>query len=51
MEHGRIVRPEICGWSALEPIALFIENVFGFSQTDPTSHNHFDLTFFGLILL
>ena len=26
-EHGRRARPEFCGWSALGPISLFIENV------------------------
>ena len=31
-EHGRRVRPEFCGWSALGPIALFIENVLGFKK-------------------
>lgn len=31
-EHGRRVRPEFCGWSALGPISLFIENVLGFHE-------------------
>ncbi|HPR83573.1 MAG TPA: trehalase family glycosidase [Pontiellaceae bacterium] len=31
--HGRRrVRPDFCGWSALGPISLFIENVMGFHQ-------------------
>lgn len=29
-EHGRRARPDFCGWSALGPISLFIENVLGF---------------------
>lgn len=29
-EHGRRARQDFCGWSALGPIALFIENVLGF---------------------
>ena len=28
--HGQRVRPDFCGWSALGPISLFIENVLGF---------------------
>ncbi len=28
-EHGGLVRPDFCGWSALGPISLFIENVLG----------------------
>jgi glycogen debranching enzyme len=28
------VRPDFCGWSALGPISLFIENVIGFHQID-----------------
>ncbi|MCE0496336.1 MAG: hypothetical protein LV481_00100 [Methylacidiphilales bacterium] len=28
--HGNRVRPDFCGWSALGPISLFIENVLGF---------------------
>lgn len=31
-EHGRTARPDFCGWSALGPISLFIENVMGFHQ-------------------
>ena len=31
-EHGRRARPEFCGWSALGPISLFIENVLGFHK-------------------
>lgn len=31
-EHGRRVRSEFCGWSALGPISLFIENILGFRR-------------------
>jgi glycogen debranching enzyme len=30
----KIVRPDFCGWSALGPISLFIENVLGFHNID-----------------
>lgn len=33
-EHGNRARPEFCGWSALGPISLFIENILGFRQAD-----------------
>lgn len=33
-EHGHRARPEFCGWSALGPISLFIENVLGFRHAD-----------------
>lgn len=33
-EHGRRVRQEFCGWSALGPISLFIENIMGFRHAD-----------------
>ena len=33
-EHGRRVRQEFCGWSALGPISLFIENIMGFRRAD-----------------
>ena len=34
-KHGDTrVRPDFCGWSALGPIALFIENVIGVYQAD-----------------
>lgn len=36
-EYGRRVRPEFCGWSALGPISLFIENVLGFRRADALS--------------
>jgi glycogen debranching enzyme len=32
--RGRRVRPNFCGWSALGPISLFIENVLGFHVVD-----------------
>jgi hypothetical protein len=28
--HGEDVRPDFCGWSALAPISLMIENIIGF---------------------
>lgn len=28
-EGGRVVRPDFCGWSALGPISIYIENVIG----------------------
>lgn len=33
-DNKYIVRPEFCGWSALGPISLFIENVLGFHDVD-----------------
>lgn len=33
-EHGSIVRQEFCGWSALGPVSLFIENVIGIRSAD-----------------
>jgi len=33
-EHGSRVRSDFCGWSALGPISLFIENVLGFRRAD-----------------
>ncbi len=33
-EHGRRARPDFCGWSALGPISLFIENIMGFRQAN-----------------
>jgi len=35
-EHGHRARPDFCGWSALGPISLFIENVLGFRRADGT---------------
>lgn len=33
--HGdKYSRPDFCGWSALGPISLFVENVMGFHQVD-----------------
>ena len=32
--NGHIVRPDFCGWSALGPISMFIENVLGFHAVD-----------------
>lgn len=31
------VKPDFCGWSALGPISLFIENVLGFYDVDATA--------------
>ena len=33
-EYGNIVRQDFCGWSALGPISLFIENVLGFHHVN-----------------
>lgn len=33
-EYGNIVRQDFCGWSALGPISLFIENVIGFNYVN-----------------
>lgn len=33
-EVGRRSRPDFCGWSALGPISLFIENMLGFREID-----------------
>lgn len=33
-EYGRRARPDFCGWSALGPISLFIENVLGFRDAN-----------------
>ena len=34
-QHGtELVRPDFCGWSALGPIALFLENVIGIYQAN-----------------
>jgi len=33
-EYGERCRPDFCGWSALGPISLFIENILGFRQTN-----------------
>lgn len=33
--HGKsIVRPDFCGWSALGPISMFIENLLGFHEVN-----------------
>ena len=34
VREGNYVRPDFCGWSALGPISLFIENVIGFYKVD-----------------
>ena len=31
---GKFSRPEFCGWSALGPITMFIENILGFHTVD-----------------
>lgn len=33
-EYGEVCRQEFCGWSALGPISLMIENVLGFRDAD-----------------
>ncbi len=33
-ERGKTARPDFCGWSALGPISLFIENILGFYSVD-----------------
>lgn len=33
-EVGRTARPDFCGWSALGPISLFIENIMGFRNAN-----------------
>lgn len=33
-ENLYMVRPDFCGWSALGPISMFIENVLGFHKVD-----------------
>jgi hypothetical protein len=36
--HGNVrVRPDFCGWSALGPISLFIENILGFHTLDAST--------------
>lgn len=35
--RGGLVRPNFCGWSALGPIALLIENVIGIHEVDSTA--------------
>lgn len=37
-EWGHRVRPDFCGWSALGPISLFIENVLGFREVNALTH-------------
>ncbi|MCL3782026.1 neutral trehalase [Prolixibacteraceae bacterium JC049] len=43
--HGsKRVRPDFCGWSALGPISIFIENVLGFYNVDaPKNEVHWNL--------
>ena len=37
-EWGHHVRQDFCGWSALGPISLFIENVLGFHKVNALTH-------------
>lgn len=37
-DKRELVRPDFCGWSALGPISLFIENVLGFYNIDATKN-------------
>lgn len=32
--NNKVVRPDFCGWSALGPISMFIENILGFHIVD-----------------
>lgn len=42
--YGKRVRPDFCGWSAIGPISLFIENVLGFHDIDASSRTvHWDI--------
>jgi glycogen debranching enzyme len=46
-DNAYIVRPDFCGWSALVPISMFIENVLGFYGVDALTntvkwHKHWD---------
>lgn len=42
--HGKRVRPDFCGWSAIGPISLFIENVLGFHDIDASYRTvHWDI--------
>ena len=42
--NTRYVRPDFCGWSALAPISLFIENVIGIHSIDAFKHEiHWNL--------
>jgi len=36
--NGILVRPDFCGWSALGPISLFIQNMLGFYDVDGQSN-------------
>lgn len=36
-EHGKVVRPDFCGWSALGPISLLVENIIGIYDVDATN--------------
>ena len=37
-EHGKVVRPDFCGWSALGPISLMIENIIGIYDVDASKN-------------
>lgn len=37
-EVGQTARPDFCGWSALGPISLFIENILGFRYANAQTH-------------
>jgi glycogen debranching enzyme len=36
-DHLEVVRPDFCGWSALAPISMLIENVLGFHNIDAST--------------
>ena len=43
-EYGNRVRPDFCGWSALGPISMFIENLMGFRSIDALTQTvHWDI--------
>ncbi|MBP7276422.1 MAG: neutral trehalase [Kiritimatiellae bacterium] len=45
VEYGRRARPDFCGWSALGPISLFIENIIGIYKVDAVGRTvHWRLT-------
>lgn len=44
INHGKRVGEDFCGWSALGPISLFIENILGFYDVDGVTRTiHWDL--------
>lgn len=37
-KQGETVRPDFCGWSALGPVSIFIEDVIGIKQANAFAH-------------